>query len=183
MCALPTAAMCGIFSKLLTEDSKLFRTKMATMSTAGITVNKIHEAVQASGLHFVIKRTPFSSYITIRQKFVENKETGKSINTSESTTLNPKVTEFLLSVSVNQEFRHQNLEDQNIFFQNENSRLRKQIKELESACRASNDTSILLNDKLSKAEASSIKLFKDKNEEINTFKTVINNHKKGSRQP
>ena len=119
---------------------------MATMSTAVITVNKIHEAVQASGLHFVIKRTPFSSYITIRQKFVENKETGKSINTSESTTLNPKVAEFLPSVSVNQEFRHQNLEDQNIFFQNENSRLRKQIKELESACRVSNDTNILLND-------------------------------------
>ena len=31
---------------------------------------RIHEIIQASGLHFVINQTPWSSYITIRRKFV-----------------------------------------------------------------------------------------------------------------
>ena len=31
---------------------------------------RIHEFIQSSGLHFVINQTPWSSYITIRRKFV-----------------------------------------------------------------------------------------------------------------
>lgn len=35
--------------------------------------NQIHELVQSSGLHFVINQTTWSSYITIRRKFVDPK--------------------------------------------------------------------------------------------------------------
>ena len=44
------------------------------MNPAYQILNKIDDVVQNSGLHFVINRTPFSSYITIRQKFVSNQE-------------------------------------------------------------------------------------------------------------
>ena len=32
--------------------------------------NKIHSLIQSSGLHYAINQTPFSSYITIRHKFI-----------------------------------------------------------------------------------------------------------------
>ena len=53
------------------------------MNPASLMLNKIHDVVQNSGLHFVINRTPFSSYITIRQKFVSNHETKMLDNLSE----------------------------------------------------------------------------------------------------
>ena len=55
----------------------------------------------------------------------------------------------------------------------ENSTLKSQI---ESTKKASSETVDLLEEKLAKAEASTIKSFKDKNEEILTLKNVGNNH-------
>ena len=43
---------------------------MATFYDANTICNQIHNLVQTSGLHFVINQTPWSSYITIRRKFV-----------------------------------------------------------------------------------------------------------------
>ena len=34
----------------------------------------IHDTIQRSGLHFFINQTPWSSYITIRKKFVDKKD-------------------------------------------------------------------------------------------------------------
>ena len=39
-------------------------------SSVNMICSKIHDVVQESGLHFTINQTPFSSYITIRRKFV-----------------------------------------------------------------------------------------------------------------
>ena len=40
------------------------------ISDVNTVCDKIHNLVQMSGLHFVINQTPWSSYITIRRKFV-----------------------------------------------------------------------------------------------------------------
>ena len=40
-----------------------------TLSEVNSALNIIHDAVQKSGLHFIINQTPWSSYITIRKKF------------------------------------------------------------------------------------------------------------------
>ena len=61
------------------------------MNSAALALNKIHDAVQDSGLHFVINRTPFSSYITIRQKFVNDQENKMLENSSENAMLNQLV--------------------------------------------------------------------------------------------
>ena len=41
---------------------------------------RIHEAIQTSGLHFIINQTPWSSYITIRRKFVHPRPTLDEVN-------------------------------------------------------------------------------------------------------
>ena len=43
---------------------------MAARNSANSICNKIHDFVQTSGLHFAINQTPYSSYITIRRKFI-----------------------------------------------------------------------------------------------------------------
>ena len=43
---------------------------MADHNGANSVCTRIHDFIQASGLHFIINQTPWSSYITIRKKFV-----------------------------------------------------------------------------------------------------------------
>ena len=43
---------------------------MTTYQDANLACNQIHDFIQSSGLHFVINQTPYSSYITIRRKYV-----------------------------------------------------------------------------------------------------------------
>ena len=43
---------------------------MAAYTDANCVVTSIHSLIQSSGLHFAINQTPWSSYITIRKKFV-----------------------------------------------------------------------------------------------------------------
>ena len=43
---------------------------MAAYTDANSVVTSIHSLIQSSGLHFAINQTPWSSYITIRKKFV-----------------------------------------------------------------------------------------------------------------
>ena len=40
------------------------------MAHVNSVISKIHDVIQTSGLHFLINQTPWSSYITIRKKFV-----------------------------------------------------------------------------------------------------------------
>ena len=54
---------------------------MATSYDANVACSQIHEFVQASGLHFVIKQTPWSSYITLRKKFVNSDNFLNGANT------------------------------------------------------------------------------------------------------
>ena len=41
-----------------------------SISDVNSACDRIHSLVQMSGLHFIINQTPWSSYITIRRKFV-----------------------------------------------------------------------------------------------------------------
>ena len=43
---------------------------MALSLDANLACSRIHAAIQSSGLHYIINQTPWSSYITIRRKFV-----------------------------------------------------------------------------------------------------------------
>ena len=43
---------------------------MASSQTVNSVCNQIHDLIQSSGLHFVINQTPWSSFITIRRKFI-----------------------------------------------------------------------------------------------------------------
>ena len=39
---------------------------------ANVICTRIHDVVQASGLNYIINQTPWSSYITIRKKFISS---------------------------------------------------------------------------------------------------------------
>ena len=43
---------------------------MALSLDANLACSRIHDVIQSSGLHDIINQTPWSSYITIRRKFV-----------------------------------------------------------------------------------------------------------------
>ena len=89
---------------------------MATSYDVNIACAQIHDFIHASGLHFLIKQTPWSSYITIRRKFVNSDNFSKLANMqampSDLTTLldknqqlESKVTQFELEL-VNSEEEH-----------------------------------------------------------------------------
>ena len=43
---------------------------MAISLDVNLACTRIHDVIQSSGLHYIINQTPWSSYITIRRKFV-----------------------------------------------------------------------------------------------------------------
>ena len=47
---------------------------MASSHHVNSLCNQIHDLVQSSGLHFMINQTPWSSFITIRRKFINSKD-------------------------------------------------------------------------------------------------------------
>ena len=44
---------------------------MASSPYMNSVCNQIHDVIQSSGLHFAINQTPWSSFITIRRKFID----------------------------------------------------------------------------------------------------------------
>ena len=56
-------------------------------------INRIHELVQSSGLHFVIQQTPWSSYITLRRKFASPTSYDFNMKEEESAVINELVVE------------------------------------------------------------------------------------------
>ena len=52
---------------------------MAT-NEVNMACTRIHDAIQTSGIHFVINQTPWSTYITIRRKFVHPRTTIDDVN-------------------------------------------------------------------------------------------------------
>ena len=59
----------SLLQKILTTDK--FCPTMASSIHVNTVCSSIHDFIQSSGLHFVINQTPWSSYITIRRKFVD----------------------------------------------------------------------------------------------------------------
>ena len=57
---------------------------MASISDVNSVCDRIHSIVQMSGLHFIINQTPWSSYITIRRKFVSPGAYNAKIKSNET---------------------------------------------------------------------------------------------------
>lgn len=55
---------------------------MASYSDVNLVFNSIHNLIQSSGIHFVINQTPWSSYITLRRKFVKPATSASSFKSN-----------------------------------------------------------------------------------------------------
>ena len=100
---------------------------------ANVVCTRIHDVVQASGLHYIINQTPWSSYITIRKKFISSAAfTSDHVNTEfsldKTKLLGKKITDL--------EFEVANLEEvkkvQNDQYQELVDRLHFRIETLEN---------------------------------------------------
>ena len=69
VCGLPTDTQVNNLLPGFYRNSK-FRLTSA-MAHVNSMISKIHDVIQTSGRHFLINQTPWSSYITIRKKFVD----------------------------------------------------------------------------------------------------------------
>ena len=117
-------------------------------------LNDILQSVQNSKLNFSVNLTPFSAYITIRSSFVKNY-------------LPPATIPHLVSqTSGKLEADHQVLIEKN-------DQLLQQIENLEETNKACTDTIKILEEKLSKSEASAFKSFDEKNQEITCLKKAL----------
>ena len=117
------------------------------------------EQLRFSNLNFMISETPYSAQIFLRKRFLKNAN-GPAFKIPPNSSSNP-------------EFRDQILEQTKIL--DENSNLKTKIKELGAANKTANESVPLLEEKLAKAEASALKCFKEKSEEILTLKSVVKN--------
>ena len=124
-------------------------------------VNKILDVVQNSGLHFVINRTPFSAYITIRQKFISNH--GSQMLESYS--------EDVIKLKIENETLQKQVTEVSV-----------KLEESEAKCDLAHDTIEILESKVKNAESKVLEFMKnsksaldDKNEEIKVLNSVIKN--------
>ena len=130
----------------------------------GVSPHKVSQQLinhlRLSNLHFKMTETPYSAQIILKKRFLKE-ASGPSV-------------EMLQSVPglADQEFRDQNLHDQNMFLLKEISKLNNQIKEEEFVNSKSNETVALLTEKLGKAEDCALKSVKAKNEEFIVLKTL-----------
>jgi chromosome segregation ATPase len=117
------------------------------------------EQLRFSNLNFMISETPYSAKIFLRKRFLKNAN-GPAFRIQPNSSSTP-------------EFLDQILEQTKIL--DENSNLKTKIKELGAANKTANVTIPLLEEKLAKAEASALKCFKEKSEEILTLKSDVKN--------
>ena len=111
--------------------------------------------LRLSNLNFLISETPYSVQICLRKRFL--KEAGGP---------DP-------NLSIRAKTHDQNLEKQTQLLESENSILKTQIIACEHDKESLSDTVNVLERKLSKAEASALKSFTSKNEEILTLKASL----------
>ena len=109
---------------------------MAVSNDANIVCTRIHDFIQNSGLHFIINQTPWSSYITIRRKFI-----SAVANASNS------------------------IDDKKILV-DKNKTLEKKLAKLELELVAVEEDNKKSSDKIKTLEAEFITLEKDKNDVI-----------------
>jgi predicted RNase H-like nuclease (RuvC/YqgF family) len=109
-------------------------------------------------LNFLVSETPYSAQIVLRKRFVKE-ATGPSW--PQQSLIFPTSHENLNQVEQVQE---------------ENNYLQSRIHELEGNLKSSNETIGILEEKVSKAEASALKSFNEKSEEVAFLKTTIKNH-------
>ena len=117
-------------------------------------LNDILQSVQNSKLNFSMNLTPFSAYITIRSNFIKNY--------SPPATIPQLVSQTPIKLEA----------DFHVLF-DKNQQLLLQIKKLDETNKTSTNTVKILEEKVSKAEASAFKSFEEKSQEIFCLKKAI----------
>ena len=120
------------------------------------TFDQIIENVQSSNLNFQLQLSPFSACISLKKSFV--KDTHGNI------LLPPpiKVTDT-------------DLQHENSKLVSENDRLNSKILEIQECNRLKDETIKVLEEKVTKAEASALKEYVDKKNEVTALKTTLKN--------
>ena len=97
--------------------------------------DEIHNLVQMSGLHFVINQTPWSSYITIRRKFVSPGACNVKLKSPETVVTNElkERKEQLEHKPADVEFTLAEIEEA---FNNEKEKYKKSVDNLQSKINA-----------------------------------------------
>ena len=148
-----------IFNRQTNNINKLilFRRKVSQLTefnmAAKEVLNDIVQSVQNSKLNFSVNLTPFSAYITIRSSFVKN--------------YSPPPATIPQCVS------QTNVEADYQVLIKKHDQLLQQIKDLEETNRACTNTVKILEEKVSKLEASAFKFFEEKSLEINCLKKAL----------
>ena len=117
-------------------------------------LNEILRSVQNSKLNFSINLTPFSAYITIRNTFIKNYLPPATIP------------QLVPQTSGKLESDYQVLLEQH-------EQLLQQIENLNETNKVSTNTVSILEEKISKSEASAFKSFEEKGQEIICLKKVL----------
>ena len=131
---------------------------MAMVNSAQDVCHQLLNLLRLSNLNFLVSETPYSAQIMLRKRFVKE---ATSPSWPQKSPIFPT--------------SHENL-DQVEQVQEENNLLQTRIHELEGNLKSSNDTIIILEEKVSKAEASALKSFNEKSDEVALLKTTIKNH-------
>ena len=121
--------------------------------TAREALNDILQSVQNSQLNFSVNLTPYSAYFTIRSSFVKNIPPTP-----------PKTPQLVPQTSVEA--------DCQVLIQ-KNDQLLKKIKDLEDSNETCTNTVKILEEKVSKSEASAFKSFEEKGQEIICLKKAL----------
>ena len=116
-------------------------------------LNDVIQSVKDSNLNFSMNLTPFSAYITIRSSFTKN--------------YSPPA--FPQDVSQSND----KLEADDHFLNEKNNELVQQIKNLDHTTKTSTNTIKILEEKISKSEASALKSFEEKSQEISCLKKAL----------
>ena len=128
---------------------------------ASKTFDHIIEHVQTSNLNFQLQLSPFSATISLKKSFVKDRFGNILLPSSE-------VNENELKIKM-QEYSD---------LLGENDQLKTTIMEMQEHNKSKDNTIEILEEKLSKAEASALKAFADKNDEVTSYKTALKNANK-----
>ena len=116
--------------------------------------------LRLSNLHFALSETPHSVQIMLRKRFLKDSN-GPATKTSEHFSLQD----------------YENLKHQNSLLISENKEFKEQIEELQVLTTSSKETVDILEEKISKVEASALKSFEARNIETSTLKSNLKNLK------
>jgi chromosome segregation ATPase len=116
----------------------------------------ILEQIQSSNLNFQLQLSPFSANISLKKSFIKDKSGN-----------------LLLPQNAGCKQKDQEVGHHNSQLESENDHLREQIQELQIAQKSSQETIEILEQKISKIEASALKAFDERNIDTTVLKNSL----------